>query len=78
MNKEIMKMIILNKVSTKIDELINEMSSNEFKEMIYDEYFDNTKVSLEDTDLEVNEIISKMTNIIQLDDSKLKSVYSML
>lgn len=73
-----MKMIILNKVSTKIDELINEMSSNEFKEMIYDEYFDNTKVSLEDTDLEVNEIISKMTNIIQLDDSKLKSVYSML
>ena len=77
-NKHIMKTVILNKVTMKIDELIEEMSTNEFKETILDEYFLNTKVSLEDVDSEINEIVSKITNIIELDDEKIKSIFSRL
>jgi len=73
-----MKTVILNKVTMKIDELIEEMSTNEFKEMILDEYFLNTKVSLEDVDSEINEIISKVSNIIELDDEKIISIFSRL
>jgi hypothetical protein len=71
MNKEIMKMIIVHKISKKIDEVIEEMSTNEFKEMVLDDYFDFTKVSLEDVDLEVNEIISEITNTIRLGDYRI-------
>lgn len=71
MNKEIMKMIIVHKISKKIDEVIEEMSTNEFKEMVLDDYFDFTKVSLEDVDLEVNEIISEITNTIRLVDYRI-------
>ena len=78
MNKHMMKTVILNKVTMKIDELIEEMSTNEFKEMILDEYFLNTKVSLEDVDSEINEIISKVSNIIELDDEKIISIFSRL
>lgn len=78
MNKDMMKTVILNKVTMKIDELIEEMSTNEFKEIILDEYFLNTKVSLEDVDSEINEIISKVSNIIELDDEKIISIFSRL
>jgi hypothetical protein len=72
MNKEIMKMIIVHKISKKIDEVIEQMSTNEFKEMVLDNYFDFTKVSLEDVDLEVNEIISEISNTIRLGDYRTK------
>lgn len=78
MNKDMMKTVILNNVTMKIDELIEEMSTNEFKEMILDEYFLNTKVSLEDVDSEINEIISKVSKIIELDDEKIISIFSRL
>ena len=71
MNKEIMKMIIVHKISKKIDEVIEQMSTNEFKEMVLDDYFDFTKVSLEDVDLEVNEIISEISNTIRLGDYRI-------
>jgi len=71
MRKEIMKLIIKDKVSTKIDELkidelIEEMSTNEFKEMILDEYFNLTTKSLDDVDVELNELISEVSNTIRL------------
>jgi hypothetical protein len=72
MNKEIMKMIIVHKISKKIDEVIEEMSTNEFKEMVLDDYFDFTKDSLDDVDLEVNEIISEISNTIRLGDYRTK------
>ena len=62
MNVEIMKMIIVHKISKKIDEVIEEMSTNEFKEMILDDYFDFTKDNLDDVDVELNEIISEISN----------------
>ena len=71
MNKEIMKMIIVHKISKKIDEVIEEMSTNEFKEMVLDDYFDFTKDSLDDVDLEVNEIISEISNTIRLGDYRI-------
>ena len=72
MNKEIMKMIIVHKISKKIDEVIEEMSTNEFKEMVLDDYFDFTKDTLDDVDLEVNEIISEISNTIRLGDYRTK------
>jgi hypothetical protein len=72
MNKEIMKMIIVHKISKKIDEVIEEMSTNEFKEMVLDNYFDFTKDTLDDVDLEVNEIISEISNTIRLGDYRTK------
>ena len=63
MNVEIMKMIIVHKISKKIDEVIEEMSTNEFKEMILDDYFDFTKDNLDDVDVELNEIISEISNL---------------
>ena len=72
MNKEIMKMIIVHKISKKIDEVIEQMSTNEFKEMVLDDYFDFTKDSLDDVDLEVNEIISEISNTIRLGDYRTK------
>jgi len=71
MNREIMKMIIVHKISKKIDEVIEEMSTNEFKEMVLDDYFDFTKDTLDDVDLEVNEIISEISNTIQMGDYKI-------
>ena len=71
MNKEIMKMIIVHKISKKIDEVIEEMSTNEFKEMVLDDYFDFTKVSLDDVDVELNEIISEISNTIRLGDYRI-------
>jgi hypothetical protein len=71
MNKEIMKMIIVHKISKKIDEVIEEMSTNEFKEMVLDNYFDFTKDTLDDVDLEVNEIISEISNTIRLGDYRI-------
>ena len=67
-----MKMIIVHKISKKIDEVIEEMSTNEFKEMVLDDYFDFTKDSLDDVDLEVNEIISEISNTIRLGDYRTK------
>jgi hypothetical protein len=72
MNKEIMKMIIVHKISKKIDEVIEQMSTNEFKEMVLDDYFDFTKDSLDDVDLEVNEIISEISKTIRLSDYRTK------
>ena len=72
MNKEIMKMIIVHKISKKIDEVIEQMSTNEFKEMVLDDYFDFTKDNLDDVDLEVNEIISEISNTIRLGDYRTK------
>ena len=72
MDKEIMKMIIVHKISKKIDSVIEEMSTNEFKEMVLDDYFDFTKDSLDDVDLEVNEIISEISNTIRLSDYRTK------
>ena len=66
-----MKMIIVHKISKKIDEVIEEMSTNEFKEMVLDDYFDFTKDTLDDVDLEVNEIISEISNTIQMGDYKI-------
>ena len=63
MNIEIMKMIIVHKISKKIDEVIEEMSTNEFKEMILDDYFDFTKDNLDNVDVELNEIISEISNL---------------
>ena len=71
MNIEIMKMIIVHKISKKIDEVIEEMSTNEFKEMVLDDYFDFTKVSLDDVDVELNEIISEISNTIRLGDYRI-------
>jgi hypothetical protein len=71
MNREIMKMIIVHKISKKIDEVIEEMSTNEFKEMVLDDYFDFTKDTLDDVDLEVNEIISEISNTIRMSDYKI-------
>jgi len=71
MNREIMKMIIVHKISKKIDEVIEEMLTNEFKEMVLDDYFDFTKDTLDDVDLEVNEIISEISNTIQMGDYKI-------
>ena len=71
MNKEIMKMIIVHKISKKIDEVIEEMSTNEFKEMILDDYFDFTKDNLDDVDVELNEIISEISNTIRLGDYRI-------
>ena len=67
-----MKMIIVHKISKKIDEVIEEMSTNEFKEMVLDDYFDFTKDNLDDVDLEVNEIISEISNTIRLSDYRTK------
>jgi len=64
-------MIIVHKISKKIDEVIEEMSTNEFKEMVLDDYFDFTKDTLDDVDLEVNEIISEISNTIQMGDYKI-------
>jgi hypothetical protein len=72
MNKEIMKMIIVHKISKKIDEVIEQMSTNEFKEMVLDDYFDFTKDNLDDVDLEVNEIISEISKTIRLSDYRTK------
>ena len=72
MDKEIMKMIIVHKISKKIDEVIEQMSTNEFKEMVLDDYFDFTKDNLDDVDLEVNEIISEISNTIRLSDYRTK------
>ena len=66
-----MKMIIVHKISKKIDEVIEEMSTNEFKEMVLDDYFDFTKVSLDDVDVELNEIISEISNTIRLGDYRI-------
>jgi len=66
-----MKMIIVHKISKKIDEVIEEMLTNEFKEMVLDDYFDFTKDTLDDVDLEVNEIISEISNTIQMGDYKI-------
>ncbi len=66
-----MKMIIVHKISKKIDEVIEEMSTNEFKEMVLDDYFDFTKDTLDDVDLEVNEIISEISNTIRMSDYKI-------
>lgn len=71
MNKEIMKMIIVHKISKKIDEVIEEMSTNEFKEMVLDDYFDFTKDNLDDVDVELNEIISEISNTIRLGDYRI-------
>ena len=71
MNIEIMKMIIVHKISKKIDEVIEEMSTNEFKEMILDDYFDFTKDNLDDVDVELNEIISEISNTIRLGDYRI-------
>ncbi len=71
MNVEIMKMIIVHKISKKIDEVIEEMSTNEFKEMILDDYFDFTKDNLDDVDVELNEIISEISNTIRLGDYRI-------
>ena len=67
-----MKMIIVHKISKKIDEVIEQMSTNEFKEMVLDDYFDFTKDNLDDVDLEVNEIISEISNTIRLGDYRTK------
>ena len=67
-----MKMIIVHKISKKIDEVIEQMSTNEFKEMVLDDYFDFTKDNLDDVDLEVNEIISEISNTIRLSDYRTK------
>ena len=67
-----MKMIIVHKISKKIDSVIEEMSTNEFKEMVLDDYFDFTKDSLDDVDLEVNEIISEISKTIRLSDYRTK------
>ena len=67
-----MKMIIVHKISKKIDEVIEEMSTNEFKEMVLDDYFDFTKDTLDDVDLEVNEIISEISKTIRLSDYRTK------
>ena len=67
-----MKMIIVHKISKKIDEVIEQMSTNEFKEMVLDDYFDFTKDSLDDVDLEVNEIISEISKTIRLSDYRTK------
>ena len=56
-------MIIVHKISKKIDEVIEEMSTNEFKEMILDDYFDFTKDNLDNVDVELNEIISEISNL---------------
>ena len=66
-----MKMIIVHKISKKIDEVIEEMSTNEFKEMILDDYFDFTKDNLDDVDVELNEIISEISNTIRLGDYRI-------
>ena len=66
-----MKMIIVHKISKKIDEVIEEMSTNEFKEMILDDYFDFTKDILDDVDVELNEIISEISNTIRLGDYRI-------
>jgi len=71
MNVEIMKMIIVHKISKKIDEVIEEMSTNEFKEMILDDYFDFTKDNLDNVDVELNEIISEISNTIRLGDYRI-------
>jgi hypothetical protein len=71
MNIEIMKMIIVHKISKKIDEVIEEMSTNEFKEMILDDYFDFTKDNLDNVDVELNEIISEISNTIRLGDYRI-------
>ena len=63
MNVEIMKMIIVHKISKKIDEVIEEMSTNEFKEMVLDDYFDFTKDNLDNVEVELNEIISEISNL---------------
>ena len=67
-----MKMIIVHKISKKIDEVIEQMSTNEFKEMVLDDYFDFTKDNLDDVDLEVNEIISEISKTIRLSDYRTK------
>ena len=55
----------------KIDEVIEEMSTNEFKEMVLDDYFDFTKDNLDDVDVELNEIISEISNTIRLGDYRI-------
>jgi hypothetical protein len=40
--------------------------------MVLDDYFDFTKDNLDDVDLEVNEIISEISNTIRLGDYRTK------
>jgi len=39
--------------------------------MVLDDYFDFTKDTLDDVDLEVNEIISEISNTIRMSDYKI-------
>ena len=58
MNKEKMLEIVNDVINQKLENLMEEMSTNEFVEMITDMYQDQTGEEIEDTD-EVSEVIGE-------------------
>jgi len=58
MNKEKMLEIVNDVINQKLENLMEEISTNEFMEMITDMYVDQTGEEIEDTD-EVQEVIGE-------------------
>lgn len=60
MNQEVMKSIITDTILEKMTQVIEEMSTNEFVDMIIDTYYTETGVNLEDEDTDVREVVIEM------------------
>lgn len=63
MNQEVMKSIITDTILEKMTQVIEEMSTNEFVDMIIDTYYTETGVNLEDEfdeDTDVREVVVEM------------------
>lgn len=63
MNQEVMKSIITDTILEKMTQVIDEMSTNEFVDMIMDTYYEETGVNLEDEfdeHTDVREVVGEM------------------
>lgn len=60
MNQEVMKSVISDTILEKMTQVIEEMSTNEFVDMIIDTYYTETGVNLEDEDTDVREVVIEM------------------
>lgn len=59
MNKQLVRTIITDKVSEKLSQLMEELSTYDFVDSVTDEYSNTTKVSLDDDQVEeITEMIS--------------------
>lgn len=63
MNQEVMKSVITDTILEKMTQVIEEMSTNEFVDMIIDTYYKETVLNLEDEfdeDTDVREVVVEM------------------